>query len=534
MRIIEKLEVPIHENSKTLCVYGMIIGLLSFACSPSSNENNTAPQPTISVSTTSPLTTTTVHKWTPSDGLGTLPVEQVGSISSEELRAIPLNLIPLIPINKLRALSREQFLSLTNDQFSALTVPQFLSRDPVDYHRMTGEQFSALTPEHIQVFTYSHLNLVKNEHILWLRNEQIEALRKLRLNAMGSVLWTFDAQTTPLLRLENLKLVLLIHLTGHGGVTERFLSYLTPDQIRNLPVEYFASSFTHSAIQLLNQEQSDAITADQILALNDENREFVLEGKPILILGGPCLPPQSSPDPILLQSSFYRGSEAERLNQSLHIQLFENRFSNGVLINNQFTDISDFYPPRIAHAGLTDEEFSEFSEFLESIALSETQIQGLDSDIQNRIVDVVSNHSILQVNEVDEPQPNYNLREVSSAEQSQINSIRERISIAVSRLNQMDRSGYYVSSDFYDHPCLFRNRIHLRSFLSMMNAIETNNEESFIHSLLHLATAFRQYRINAKLEFIEAFTHLYVTKEFPSREISQSYFYLIVHCGELF
>jgi hypothetical protein len=111
--------------SNILGIYGILIGLLCFACSPPSNEKGSALKPPISNSTPSPLPSVTFHKWTPSEGLELLPIERVRSLTSEEIREIPTHLIPLIPIDKLQKLSREQFLSLTPNQISTLTVQQW-------------------------------------------------------------------------------------------------------------------------------------------------------------------------------------------------------------------------------------------------------------------------------------------------------------------------------------------------------------------------------------------------------------------------
>jgi hypothetical protein len=138
------------------------------------------------------------------------------------------------------------------------------------------------------------------------------------------------------------------------------------------------------------------------------------------------------------------------------------------------------------------------------------------------------------VNEFGEPNPAYKLRQVSPVDQDQINSLRERIDREIRRLNRTSPSGYYVSEQVYGHASIYGSREHRRHFLAIMNGIETDNEGQFFQGIIGLATVFNRDRMNAKQGLIEAFTHLYVTKEFPSEEVRQSYFHFILRCGQIY
>jgi hypothetical protein len=67
-----------------------------------------------------------------------------------------------------------------------------------------------------------------------------------------------------------------------------------------------------------------------------------------------------------------------------------------------------------------------------------------------------------------------------------------------------------------------------------MQAIETNDEVEFLKNLLLLATRFDRAHSNPKNGFIESFTYLFVTKEFPSVGIRQNYLHFILRCGGIY
>ena len=82
-----------------------------------------------------------------------------------------------------------------------------------------------------------------------------------------------------------------------------------------------------------------------------------------------------------------------------------------------------------------------------------------------------------------------------------------------------------IHTEWYDH-IIFNN---------ILLSIKNQNKNDFIENLILLATAFSKGKdlFQSKIGFIEAFTYLYVTYNFPSEGIAHNYFHFILNCGHI-
>jgi hypothetical protein len=92
---------------------------------------------------------------------------------------------------------------------------------------------------------------------------------------------------------------------------------------------------------------------------------------------------------------------------------------------------------------------------------------------------------------------------------------------------------YTGRTSAYLWPRVHENQYDRETLQHLMEAIEHNNESSFITNLVHFATSFDSETTGPKAAFIDAFTFLYVTKNFPSEALRQLYFHFILRCGQI-
>jgi acyl-[acyl carrier protein]--UDP-N-acetylglucosamine O-acyltransferase len=73
-----------------------------------------------------------------------------------------------------------------------------------------------------------------------------------------------------------------------------------------------------------------------------------------------------------------------------------------------------------------------------------------------------------------------------------------------------------------------------KEFAKLLGAIEKDDEKSFVQQLIRLATNFDIQHQDARQEFIDVMTGLFVTKQFASQEIKAKYLNFFLQCGQLY
>ena len=72
-----------------------------------------------------------------------------------------------------------------------------------------------------------------------------------------------------------------------------------------------------------------------------------------------------------------------------------------------------------------------------------------------------------------------------------------------------------------------------QAFTNVLNAIRDNDEMQLLVNMVNLATAFHPNNITARNGFIEAYTFLYVAKQFPSL-VTRQYYRFTLRCGGIY
>lgn len=93
---------------------------------------------------------------------------------------------------------------------------------------------------------------------------------------------------------------------------------------------------------------------------------------------------------------------------------------------------------------------------------------------------------------------------------------------------------FKISSE-REYPSLYNTNHSLQkeSFQQMLNAIEEEDQDTFVSNLAVLATYFDEKHRSESLDFIKTFSHLFVTHQFPSEGCRQMYFNAILRSGEI-
>lgn len=136
--------------------------------------------------------------------------------------------------------------------------------------------------------------------------------------------------------------------------------------------------------------------------------------------------------------------------------------------------------------------------------------------------------------------PIFNPRPMNQEFQAYVDHLRELINENIERLNRgaadhwfmnpiaahLDGTAF-VNSDFGDL------QAQSRLFSNLMNSMRIENETDFVQHMVEFATLFGHQFAAPKRGFIDSFTVLYVTKNFPSEGLMQSYYHFILRCGHL-
>jgi hypothetical protein len=68
-------------------------------------------------------------------------------------------------------------------------------------------------------------------------------------------------------------------------------------------------------------------------------------------------------------------------------------------------------------------------------------------------------------------------------------------------------------------------------FTALLRAVASNDESAFLTNLINLATKFDSGHSEAKSGFIDGYSFLFVTKQFPSLGNRQANYHFSLRCG---
>ncbi len=131
--------------------------------------------------------------------------------------------------------------------------------------------------------------------------------------------------------------------------------------------------------------------------------------------------------------------------------------------------------------------------------------------------------------------PLFQLRKTSPVEQLRIRVLRLRIEQGLRQSHWTQNPAHRDAAETTDYNIwLYDNTYDYITLLSVLEAIESQTIDHFIHQMVSFISSFPENEYAARQGFLESFTHLYVTGLFPSEGIRQTYYHFILRCGHLY
>ncbi len=259
----------------------------------------------------------------------------------------------------------------------------------------------------------------------------------------------------------------------------------------------------------------------------------------------------------------YSRSEAESFTAAYSIRIQNNNFQNTIAIAGENIDISHAPDGAETSFEITGNGLRAWTENAMNLLFTEDReptpaVLSLEQVIAYGLSEVFDSAAFNgsfngQVRSIQEGgrNPLFRPRSVPSVQLSEINRIREKIERRINILNSGSPTGFYVNenhiqggmsiggdrneldSDPYFWLRINDNPRDRTVFLSMLDSIRTQNESNFLESMMDLATSFTRDLVAPKNVFIQAFSFLYVTKQFPSIGVLMQYCHFSLRCGQI-
>ena len=172
-----------------------------------------------------------------------------------------------------------------------------------------------------------------------------------------------------------------------------------------------------------------------------------------------------------------------------------------------------------------------------SISLTEHHIQILSEQIRDEIIDLLG--TTIEINQEGGIHQDWETRTYPDQVQEKIHTIRSKIDEQIRKLDQAHggyfynlahRSAHIDSHDIWIH----RNPTDGNSMEQILLAIRDDNERVFLSNTINFASGYPEINSIARRAFIDSFSNLFITKQFPSIGSRQAFFHFILRCGHLY
>ncbi len=229
----------------------------------------------------------------------------------------------------------------------------------------------------------------------------------------------------------------------------------------------------------------------------------------------------------------YRGSEAEILSLNVKKRHSQSNYIDSVIINSQVVSITSVPNAELAGYIIHDSEIAKLLGVETDTVLTQVQVDRLDGKKKSVVADAVTDSTKIEfvrsgIN------PEFKERPLREDQRIYLSNLRELVEQRITALNLTVSSGYYWDERNGGTINIHTKQGHWRMFLGLMKSIMESNGEAFLNDLIILATQFDLQHSNARSGFIEVFTFLFVTKQFPSVGTRQSYFHFLLRCGGVY
>lgn len=237
----------------------------------------------------------------------------------------------------------------------------------------------------------------------------------------------------------------------------------------------------------------------------------------------------------------WSGSEVEALLIHRTLRLQSDRFLDWMKLGNQIIPITELAPVEVNGYMIQDQELASRSGLPLEIPISESQIRS-NSNHAELLIALLDPLSIEIVKAA--INPDYEPRPISTEESDYLDFLRNIIDQEICQLGTspeaLAHSRHKREFRWYTSPMSLNGQLNVNScqrdrkqFNLLLNSICENTENEFLQQMVRLSTSFELKKAEAKTGFIETFTYLFITKEFPSLGIRQKYCHYILRCGTI-
>ena len=238
----------------------------------------------------------------------------------------------------------------------------------------------------------------------------------------------------------------------------------------------------------------------------------------------------------------YRNSEAEALAQARIVRLANGGNQSHLLVRGRQISFDVIPEAQIMGYVIQDSELARAVRMAVGDILTQEQIEQhhYTNELQAALDDVRITRMPGAIN------PAYNARPVTPQEEADIAQLRlqikNRIRLADQAAPIINGRHWYLSpasinGQLYVNPDYGAGNIiqntDVNHFSVLLTAIQENNQNEAMNRIATLATHFDRNHSVAKTSFIDTFTFLYVTKEFPSEGMLITYLHFILRCGHI-
>lgn len=149
----------------------------------------------------------------------------------------------------------------------------------------------------------------------------------------------------------------------------------------------------------------------------------------------------------------------------------------------------------------------------------------LNSLAVDTILSALTDPKMIEINN-DAIHPAYDPHSLTQQEESYISKLRSKI--------QQESENAPEHVEPIGRLSVNKISSHIKVFSALLESIKQNNEETFLSKMMALVNSFDHNHSEARVGFIDAFTTLFVTKQFPSVGMRQRYFHFVLRCGGIY
>jgi hypothetical protein len=232
----------------------------------------------------------------------------------------------------------------------------------------------------------------------------------------------------------------------------------------------------------------------------------------------------------------FNASEAQLLKRYFEIRIGDGDWLSNVRFRNANIEIDDLPQDELRGYIIHDSPIADLLGVIVGAVFPESELQERDYEVFEVVLEASADRNRVEIVRK-MINPIFNLRPVSTQYQTHINQLRERLDGRINELNT--RAGGFYSEGGYHGAVYLHERVegrylHREVFRNILTAIEDNNEDLFYENAVRFAAFFDQAHVQARRGFLDTFSHLFVTKEFPSEGLRQQYLHFTLRCGGLY